>query len=403
MGATSGMPADPTVGMGAALARSAVGSTSSLSPHPMIVQAVPSPVQHAVAAPAPPKKRAKVEPSPRPAPAMVVAPTLAPPQLCEAISDQLLSDGALGGEPSDSCVDYSSMPTETLLAMRAPPQLALSASSDSLMPKMDSAQQRKEDDKQKRTYRVGLSYRCGRCGKPKKGHVCDMPDPEDGLMPNMDGSGLSPAPAILATTVRKGTPPALLGSPLAHAGSPLANVSPRSAAVAVASPLSDVKVSGEAQTIFKDMVAALGENAISPNSGLGSPGGPAPPQIVSSAGISPLAASAIAAGSVSAAAPVPLTSSVMGTEPQLSEMDLMLADLAFAARPPPVMTPDEGDQQNVGNGLGSLSPSNFSPGTMIQQLITTPGGTSGWSASQMAEMSGMPQVVRTAVVAQPSA
>jgi hypothetical protein len=70
------------------------------------------------------------------------------------------------------------------------------------------------------------------------------------------------------------------------------------------------------------------------------------------------------------------------------------------------MTPDEGDQQNadnVGNGLGSLSPSNFSPGTMIQQLITTPGGTSGWSASQMAEMSGMPQVVRTAVVAQPSA
>ena len=401
-----GVPADPSVGMGAALARS-VGSTSSPS-HPMIVQAVPSPVQHAVAAPAPPKKRAKVEPSPRPAPAMVVAPQLAPPQLCEAISDQLLSDGALGGEPSDGAVDYSSMPTETLLAMRAPPQLALSASSDSLLPKMDSAQRNKEDEKQKRTYRVGLSYRCGRCGKPKKGHVCDQPEAEDGMLPNLaDGPQLSPAPAILATTVRKGTPPALLGSPLAHAGSPLANVSPRSAAVAVASPLSDVKVSGEAQTIFKDMVAALGESAISPNSALGSPGGPAPPQIVSSAGISPLAASAIAAGSVSAAAPVPLTSAAMGTEPQLSEMDLMLADLAFAARPPPVMTPDEGEHggaaEGVGNGLGSLSPSNFSPGTMIQQLITTPGGTSGWSASQIAEMGQMPQVVRSAVVAQPSA
>ena len=116
----------------------------------------------------------------------------------------------------------------------------------------------------------------------------------------------------------------------------------------------------------------------------------------------------------------------------------MLADLAFAARPPPVMTPDEGSgvlsevrfaltldashcsppsvrvrvcptspsatfasarlAQSAGvfdraprvrscptpdptlppsvqvpHALGSLSPSNFSPGTMIQQLISTPG------------------------------
>ena len=83
----------------------------------------------------------------------------------------------------------------------------------------------------------------------------------------------------------------------------------------------------------------------------------------------------------------------------------MLADLAFAARPPPVMTPDEGNLGNeVGNGLGSLSPSNFSPGTMIQQLITTPNGTNGWSASQIAEMSAANGNLsaRKAVLAQPS-
>ena len=55
----------------------------------------------------------------------------------------------------------------------------------------------------------------------------------------------------------------------------------------------------------------------------------------------------------------------------------MLADLAFAAQPPPVMTPDEGTGESVANGLGSLSPSNFSPGTMMQQLLTTPGEPTG--------------------------
>jgi len=160
------------------------------------------------------------------------------------------------------------------------------------------------------------------------------------------------------------------------------------------------------------MVAALGENGAS--TGLtpsGSPaGGPSPPQIATTTGISPLAASAIAAGSVStasAAAPALAGASVAGGEPQLSEMDLMLADLAFAARPPPVMTPDEGGADNVANGLGSLSPSNFSPGTMIQQLITTPSGQSGWSPQQSAEMAAgaMPfaAVRRTVVAAQSSA
>jgi len=72
------------------------------------------------------------------------------------------------------------------------------------------------------------------------------------------------------------------------------------------------------------------------------------------------------------------------------------------------MTPDEGGAEPVANGLGSLSPSNFSPGTMIQQLIATPGASS-WNASTAgldAAMLGVPQVAsvrRATVIAQPTA
>ena len=57
----------------------------------------------------------------------------------------------------------------------------------------------------------------------------------------------------------------------------------------------------------------------------------------------------------------------------LTDMDMMLADLAFAARPPPVITPDEGNLGEVPNGgPASLSPSAFSPSTMLNQLLGTP-------------------------------
>ena len=72
------------------------------------------------------------------------------------------------------------------------------------------------------------------------------------------------------------------------------------------------------------------------------------------------------------------------------------------------MTPDEGQNgDEVVNGLGSLSPSAFSPGTMIQQLMTTPGGTA-WAtnivseAAVMGQLGGQP-VRRATVVAQPTA
>jgi len=294
------------------------------------------------------------------------------------------------------------------------PDIKRDSSFDSLPLSAAAKERLREEEKQRRVYRVGLSYRCGRCGKPKKGHVCDIPDGEEGsLAPFGDGVNLSPQPAILATTVRKGTPPALLGSPLV--------ASPHQRVAMEASPqaTTDVKINGEASTIFKDMVAALGENTcssiLSPNGAptVATPG--APPQMVTAVapGVSPLVVSAVAAGSVSsAAAPATVIAAASSTagEPQLSDMDMMLADLAFAARPPPVMTPDEGGSEAVANGLGSLSPSNFSPGTMIQQLIATPGASSWANAGaglDAAMLGGMPpqlaSVRRATVVAQPTA
>jgi len=65
----------------------------------------------------------------------------------------------------------------------------------------------------------------------------------------------------------------------------------------------------------------------------------------------------------------------------LTDMDVMLADLAFAARPPPVITPDESAVE-VPGGVGSLSPSMLSPSTMIHQLLGTP--TPGVASSVVA-------------------
>jgi len=333
------------------------------------------------------KKRAKIEPE-----------KVAPPPS----ADQVMP-------PSEDL-----MAPSTLMSVVVP-EMKREASMDSSAGPLSAAtkERLREEEKQRRVYRVGLSYRCGRCGKPKKGHVCDIPEGEEGSMaPFGDGQSLSPQPAILATTVRKGTPPCLLGSPLA--ASPAHRV-----ACAEVSPQSvggKVEVSGEASTIFKDMVAALGDSTAlcSPNAThVSSPG--APPQMVTAVGpgISPLAVSAIAAGSVSsAAAPVMAASATSASsicEPQLSDMDMMLADLAFAARPPPVMTPDEGGAEQVANGLGSLSPSNFSPGTMIQQLIATPGGTSwsnaglGLDAALLGQVPLVASARRATVMAQPTA
>jgi len=108
---------------------------------------------------------------------------------------------------------------------------------------------------------------------------------------------------------------------------------------------------GNSTAVFKDMVAALGPESASPEK----------------AAVAGLRA---ASGNPSPNAPAPGSS---GGAAGLTDMDMMLADLAFAARPPPVITPDETNLGEVPNGgPASLSPSAFSPSTMLNMVLGTP-------------------------------
>jgi len=59
-------------------------------------------------------------------------------------------------------------------------------------PEMPTSPDAKKKDKEQRTYRVGLSYTCKRCGQPKKGHVCTVAS--DGAVGTGSSDGTRPKP-----------------------------------------------------------------------------------------------------------------------------------------------------------------------------------------------------------------
>ena len=110
-----------------------------------------------------------------------------PPPLLEQLSNELGDSAANGAGAHPPAM--LELPEEALRKAQAAAAAAAEA----------KAEAKREEDKQRRLYRVGLSYRCGRCGKPKKGHVCDVPEDGEG------GAGSSDAmPAQLSR--KRGTP-----------------------------------------------------------------------------------------------------------------------------------------------------------------------------------------------------
>ena len=88
-------------------------------------------------------------------------------------------------------------------------------------------------ERERRLNRVGLSYRCGRCGQPKKGHVCTVPDGDD-------------SPGMLAD------------SPAADGGCPLATPEPAAApSSAAAARRGEPGWDLGSDAIFKDMKSVL--------------------------------------------------------------------------------------------------------------------------------------------------
>ena len=237
--------------------------------------------------------------------------------------------------------------------------------------------------KERREYRQGISYRCGRCGKPKKGHVCDVP--EEAVCEVAPSSGGSPfqSGAVTAAT----SPPA--GGTAAALLAAAPQQAPRSRAVAskAAAREGAAKEGAASQRAAAAHVARAGAAA---RAGAGARAGEGARACASSPGAasqeSPGQATAVFKDMVAAlgeestpasAAKTPAAAAAAG----LTDMDVMLADLAFAARPPPVITPDESAVE-VPGGVGSLSPSMLSPSTMIHQLLGTP--TPGVASSVVA-------------------
>ena len=178
------------------------------------------------------------------------------------------------------------------------------------------SRRRGSEDKERRLNRVGLSYTCGICGKPKKGHVCTgAPDGKT----NADGTAATPAPASAADA-----------SPAAPASAPAPASRSRSKAKAEAS---------------------------------GGSGGGSGAKEKGSGGRSASGGGGRKRG---------------GARGAQEEKGKLLDEIDLAMhRPPSVITPEDGNLNGNLNGLAGPSsmPSAsdmFSPGTLMQHLLGTP-------------------------------
>ena len=87
---------------------------------------------------------------------------------------------------------------EAIAAATAAAAAAAAAAGGPAAKKPRTAETKKE--KERRLNRVGLSYRCGRCGMPKKGHVCTGVNTEGEGIEGIDEGAASAAMALAGVT-----------------------------------------------------------------------------------------------------------------------------------------------------------------------------------------------------------
>ena len=264
-----------------------------------------------------------------------------------------------------------------LVAAAVPPALDAAASMASLaaladadsdggggapVPKKHRAETKKE--KERRMNRVGLSYRCGRCGLPKKGHVCV--GTVDGMP--LDGSGL--------------------GMPM--------KISPASDG-SEAGGSSTTPPGGrwdlDSESIFKDIKSVL---QAPPPPAAGGAGGKANGK----AGGGSKRRASKSKGDMPPPMPPHIVPAVVAE--RAAEKTQLLEELDIAMqRPPSVITPDDGDHSRSAGGPSSLgAPSSlvsasdmFSPGQLMTHLLgtPTPAITPGLSPGTLNELGNMLQ------------
>jgi len=235
-----------------------------------------------------------------------------------------------------------------------------------LTKKQRAAEAKKE--KERRLNRVGLSYRCGRCGQPKKGHVC-VGGPEGG--------------AAVQPPVIEGISPGSEGSSGVNRTPP--GVSPN--ALAGISPTGGWDL--DSDSIFKDIKSVLQTPAGSSSV--------APPPPAKPSNANGKAGKKRGSAAYSKMPPPP----VVGNAVVASEKSQLLEELDIAMqRPPSVITPEDGDHSRGGGPSSLGAPSSlvsasdmFSPGQLMTHLLgtPTPAITPGLSPGTLNELGNMLQ------------
>jgi len=190
--------------------------------------------------------------------------------------------------------------------------------------RMEAKRLEAKKEKEKRLNRVGLSYRCGRCGKPKKGHVCI----------GGDGSAADEAeapPEALPPAVTP--PPATISAPQSANGS-----------------WGDL----DSDNIFHDIKSVLH-------------GTPASSETKGTRKSERRAAANKDSGRLQRKVPA------LGKEGREKETELLEEVEIAMHRPPALITPDDADGARPGGPSSLVSASDmFSPGVLMHQLLGTP-------------------------------
>lgn len=231
-------------------------------------------------------------------------------------------------------------------------------------------------EKERRLNRVGLSYRCGRCGQPKKGHVCN------GTVPDGDGDGDDIGGGDNGEKADK-------SDLSAEPKEPKEKKPPKRKKDKCESRAGRGGMDLDSDSIFKDIKSVLQTPSTDGRGGSGSDTSGAP------SGSGPKRRKK---DDKSSMPPPPVVASSADAETR-AEKTALLEELDIAMqRPPSVITPEDGEHARGGPSSMNAAPSSlvsasdmFSPGQLMTHLLgtPTPAITPGLSPGTLNELGNM--------------
>ena len=263
-------------------------------------------------------------------------------------------------------------------------------------------------EKERRLNRVGLSYRCGHCGMPKKGHTCEGSlAAAAAAAVGPDGKPLAPDAGPVLAPPKKKSKSANKTPPVASARAVIADISPTSQMY-----LDSDSIFNDIKSVLQQPAGGSGGSAGGAVDGSGGGGGGSGGGKGSSEGkkrkrsrAKGAVAAAAAAQAIGLGGEMPPPPPGLHEQAARSEKSALLEELDLAMsqqRPPSVITPDESDSmRTAGPSSLTAAPSSlvsasdmFSPGQLMTHLLGTPTPaltTPGLSPGTLNELGNMLQ------------